>query len=272
MIAWDIVGQDALLFVALAPPPCAPSHRVATLALRTPSRKREVGRRAPRHREAYHFGRLAMNAELLRSLIANLDKFSGALARNSDRVDGLISGLERFAGGPSKSAARIYDLAAATSFPGLSKRPQSQVLVPEATTLSIFDSDRVVLRDSADGKPVIDNAQWPDLLPKIIQARLIQSFENAGLPTVIGRAPDGLKIDFQVAVDIRSFSVSASDRAVRVELAVKVFSTEGRIVGSRSFTATKAVDAIDAPAAAAKLAQAFESVAGEIVVWVFGLI
>lgn len=212
------------------------------------------------------------NAEPLRSLIANLDKFSVALARNSDRVDGLISGLERFTSGTSKSPARIYDLPAATAFPGLTKRPQSQLLLPEATTLSMFDSDRVVLRDSVDGKPVIDNAQWPDLLPKIIQARLIQSFENAGLPTVIGRAPDGLRIDFHVAVDVRSFSISARAREVRVELAVKIFSTDGRIVGSRSFTAAKALDAIDAPTATAMLAQAFELVAGEIVVWVCSLI
>ena len=43
------------------------------------------------------------NAEPLRTLIANINTFSGALARNSDRVDGILSGLERMTGGGHKS-------------------------------------------------------------------------------------------------------------------------------------------------------------------------
>ena len=33
---------------------------------------------------------VAENAQPLRSMIANLDTFSGALARNSDRLDGIV--------------------------------------------------------------------------------------------------------------------------------------------------------------------------------------
>src|SRR5262245_28131862 len=38
---------------------------------------------------------LAENAQPLRSMVGNLETFSGALARNSDRLDGIVAGLER---------------------------------------------------------------------------------------------------------------------------------------------------------------------------------
>ena len=44
-------------------------------------------------------GILAENAQPLRSVLGNLDTFSGALARNSDRMDGIVAGLERMTGG-----------------------------------------------------------------------------------------------------------------------------------------------------------------------------
>ena len=40
-------------------------------------------------------GILADNAHPLRSMIGNLDTFTGPLARNSDRPDGIVAGLER---------------------------------------------------------------------------------------------------------------------------------------------------------------------------------
>ena len=61
---------------------------------------------------------MAENAQPLRSMIANLDTFSGALARNSDRLDGIVAGLERMTGGAAaKARLAIYDLTAPRAFP-----------------------------------------------------------------------------------------------------------------------------------------------------------
>ncbi len=51
------------------------------------------------------------NKEPLKTLIANINTFSGVLAHNSDRVDGILAGLERMTGGgKAKSSATTIDL------------------------------------------------------------------------------------------------------------------------------------------------------------------
>ncbi len=65
---------------------------------------------------------VAENAQPLRSMIANLDTFSGALARNSDRLDGIVAGLERMTGGAAaKGRIATYDLTAPSAFPAAEK-------------------------------------------------------------------------------------------------------------------------------------------------------
>lgn len=208
------------------------------------------------------------NAEPFKSLIANADKFAQALARNSDRIDGLVSGLEKFTGGGNKAPNKIYDLLPANSFPPIAKQPAVQLQISEATTLSMLDTDRIVLRGDAAAKPVIDGAQWPDLLPKVVQSRLVQSFENAGYAGILGRAPDSVRPEYQMTVEIRSFSVSADPGGTAdVELAVRIISTEGKIAGSKVFRQSAPLVSIAAPDATKALNAAFAKVASEIVVW-----
>ena len=208
------------------------------------------------------------NAEPLRNLIANIDKFSGALARNTDRVDGILAGLEKLTGGGPKAISRIYDLAVPRTFEGIVKVPAGQLLVPEPTTLSIFDSDKILVRSATSDKPVLENAQWPDLLPKVIQARIVQTFENAKYTNVIGRAAEGTKADFQLQIDIRKFQIVTHPELMgEVELAVRIVTTDGQIVGTRVFRASRPVTTLDAPTASKGLSDAFEDVAAQIAVW-----
>ncbi len=207
------------------------------------------------------------NATPLRNLIANADQFAAALARNSDRVDGLMSGLERLTGGGTKPVSKVYDLSPARQFPAIDKLPTAQLLVAEATTLSVFDTDKIVINGGGSAaKPVADQAQWPDLLPKVVQARLIQSFENATYAGAIGRAPDGFKTEFQLSIDIRKFYVSAETGA-DVELAAKLFSSDQRMVGARVFRSSTPIASLEGAAAAAGLSKAFEQVSAEVVTW-----
>ena len=80
-------------------------------------------------------GVVTENSEPLKSLIANINTFSGALAKNTDRVDGIMSGFERMTGGAKKSTAHVYDLAAPRDFPGITKIPPGQLVIPEPEIL-----------------------------------------------------------------------------------------------------------------------------------------
>lgn len=89
-------------------------------------------------------GILTENAQPLRSMIGNLDTFSGALARNSDRLDGIVAGLERMTGGSAAKARLVtYDLTIPHVPETTEKQSPSQIVVPDPIALAALDSERI---------------------------------------------------------------------------------------------------------------------------------
>jgi phospholipid/cholesterol/gamma-HCH transport system substrate-binding protein len=211
-------------------------------------------------------GILGENAESLRGLIGNLNTFSAALARNSGRIDGIVGGLERMTGGPAeKPAPVIYDLTAPRDFPGL-RKPHGQIVVPELTAVLALDTQRILVRPSSK-EPSFADAQWSDSLPKLMQAKVIQSFENAGVTA--SRPMEGLDATHQLLIDLRAFNVSVgNDTTASVEFSAKILEKSGKIIGTRIFRTTAPLVTIEAAAAAAALNEAFGKAAVELVVWV----
>lgn len=209
---------------------------------------------------------VADNTAAFTSAVANVDKFAAALARNSDKVDGIVSGIERLTGGAPKATPRIYELAAATQFAPITSVPKGQMQLPDPTSLSLIENERIVL--TGGEKPSIENAQWPDLLPRVVQAALVRSFENAGYKRIFSRAPDGARTDYQLLIDIRRFQATAAPSAeVEVEIAARILKAEGTMTEVKTFRASLPVPNLDATSVADALGQAFRKVAAEIVVW-----
>jgi len=212
---------------------------------------------------------LAENAEPLRETIANLKTFSAALARNSDRVDGLLAGLERMAGGgPAAAPPIVYDLTAPRSFPPSVKPPAGVLSVLEPSAIIMFDTQKILVRPSGAEGPTFANAKWSDTLPKLLHARIIQSFENADLARTVTRPMEGLTADYQLQVDIRGFQLSmAAAPVAEVEFAAKLLANDGKIIGAQTFRATMPAGAADAATTAGALNEAFGKVAVELVAW-----
>ncbi len=215
---------------------------------------------------------LADNAEPLKDTIANIDSFSKALARNADRVDDVVAGLERMTGGAAgKPTAVIYDLATPKTFPRLPHPPRGQIIVADPAVLFEFDSVKISAAPEDGKTPDFGNAQWGDTLPKLFQAKIIQSFENAGYLQHVARPGDGLTADFILLTEIRSFRITATpDRQAVVEFTAKLSTSDGRILAARVFRATRATPVLDAPSATAALGEAFKEVVTDLIVWASG--
>lgn len=214
------------------------------------------------------------NAKPLHTAITGIATFADMLGRNSERVEGLIGGLEKLAGtGAAKQGPTIYDLAAATSFPPTEKTIKAQLVVPDPSALILFDSQKILIRSDAGTYANIDNAQWADNLPKLIQARLVQSFENAHQLGAVSRPLEQLTAEYRLELTIQSFQIAdgPSPSAV-VGLTARLVSDKGAIAASRVFSASIAAKSAAAPDAVAALNQAFSQVAGEIVAWTIGAI
>lgn len=214
-------------------------------------------------------GILSENAEAFKSTIGNINTFAEALARNSDKVDGIIAGLERMTGGAAAAApAVVYDLAAPADFPASDKTPEAQLTIAEPTATLLFDTQRILVRPQAPDEPSFETARWSDSLPKLIQAKILQSFENSKYLAAVARPFDNLQSDYQLAIEIRAFQISdgPAPEAV-VELSARVVGENGRIKEQRVFRSAVPTKVTDAAAAADALNEAFGNVARELVVW-----
>ncbi len=213
---------------------------------------------------------LQQNSESLHSAIKNIDTFADALARNSDKVDGILAGLERMTGGSSSPAQQpIYDLAAATGFPAPpEKTPDWLLVVPEPTTLMGFNVDKILLQPAEGESVPVADARWGDNLPILFQARLIESFENAGYARSVSRTRDGVASDFQLLIDIRSFQIStASEPTAEIDFIAKLVDKDGRIINASTFQGTAPVGGTDAPAYVKALDEVFAKLMTELVGW-----
>jgi phospholipid/cholesterol/gamma-HCH transport system substrate-binding protein len=207
------------------------------------------------------------NAKPLNTAITGISEFADMLGKNSKRVEGLIGGLETLTGtGAPKKGPAIYDLAAASDFTSTTPL-KAQVAVPDPTVIILFDSQKILLRSASGTYTSIDNAQWADNLPKLVQARIVQSFENAHQLGEVSRPLDQLPAEYRLELGIRSFYLEPqpSPKAL-VAITARLVSDKG-VAGAQLFSATTAAKSTDAADAVAALNAAFTEVARQIVSW-----
>jgi cholesterol transport system auxiliary component len=150
-------------------------------------------------------------------------------------------------------------------------RSRRQILIAEPSALKALDGQNIVIKPSPGVIQYLAGAQWADRLPRIIQARLAETFQRSGSFGGVGRPGEGLAIDYQVIVEVRAFEVEVGadgrERA-SVELFVRLLNDRNGVVrASRSFTATAPVSGSGNNAYVAALDQAFNEVATAIVRW-----
>jgi phospholipid/cholesterol/gamma-HCH transport system substrate-binding protein len=219
-------------------------------------------------------GILDQNAKPLNTAMTGIAAFADMLGRNSQRIEGLIGGLENLTGtGTPKQGPAIYDLSAATSFPPIEKPIKVQLVVPDPNAIIVYDSQKILTRNPQGVYANVNDAQWADNLPKLVQARIVQSFENARQLSNVSRPLDQLNAEYRLELGIRSFQMTStpSPNAV-IDLTARLISDKGAVAGAHMFSATIPAKSMEAKDAVAALNQAFAKVAGDIVVWAAGAI
>jgi phospholipid/cholesterol/gamma-HCH transport system substrate-binding protein len=219
-------------------------------------------------------GILDQNAKPLNTAITGIAAFADMLGRNSQRLEGLIGGLENLTGsGTPKPGPAIYDLTPATAFPQIAKTIKGQLVVPDPSAIILFDSQKILIRNGDGTYASVNNAQWADNLPKLVQARIVQSFENARQLNAVSRPLDQLNPDYRLELAIRGFQImqAPSPNAV-VDVSARLVSDKGAVANARIFTASVPAKSIEAPDAVAALNQAFSQVEADIVTWAVGAI
>jgi len=181
----------------------------------------------------------------------------------------MLSVLSGCAGGLVKaSPPDTYALSSAPEVTGQRSRNR-QILINEPTALKALDSEQIVIRPTPSSLQYLANSQWSDRLPKIVQDKLVQAFEDSGRVGGVGRPGDGLAIDFKILTAIRAFEIKAdAGESAVVELSAKLLNDRnGVVLASTVFRATAPVAGSGNAAYVQSLDRAFEVVVRDLVNW-----
>jgi cholesterol transport system auxiliary component len=120
----------------------------------------------------------------------------------------------------------------------------------------------------------LKGAQWSDRLPKIVQARLAETFQSSGAFGGVGRPGEGLAINYQITTEIRAFDIKTGGGGhAEVTLFARILDDrDGVVRAERVFSAQTPVSGSGNDAYAAALDAAFGTAATEIVAWADGRI
>jgi phospholipid/cholesterol/gamma-HCH transport system substrate-binding protein len=210
---------------------------------------------------------LAENSNDIHTIVSNLSSFSEALGKNSGKVDGILSGLERMTGG-GKGSGGAYDLSALAPNSIPAKPLDKQIVVPDVNALLTYDSERVLSQVDGGQLTGLGNAKWSDNLPKLMQARIVQSFENTGSLGLASRPVEGAVPDFQLVTEIRKFQIAPGpDRAAVAEISTKLVASDGHVAGARIFDETAPLASQEDADAAKALNEAFGKFLRELIPW-----
>lgn len=137
----------------------------------------------------------------------------------------------------------LYTLTPKSTFDPALPRLRQQIVVQEPTATAAVSNDRIAVQPSPLQVEYLRGARWVDLAPVIIQALLIESYENTSKVDAVGRSAVSLRPDYLIVTDVREFqarvppAVAENDRLqVQVRLNFKLVNADlDRIIASRSF-------------------------------------
>lgn len=167
-----------------------------------------------------------------------------------------------------------FDLSVAATVETKAQAKKRQILIADPSALKALDSDQIMVRVSPSEIQYLAKSQWSDRLPRMVQSKLVEAFENTGRIGGVGKPGQGLAIDYQLVTDIRTFEIdtTGSDRAV-VEISLKlVDDRNGTVRAQKVFSASVPAAGMSSPSYVRALDRAFAEVTGEMVAWTLTLL
>jgi phospholipid/cholesterol/gamma-HCH transport system substrate-binding protein len=210
---------------------------------------------------------LAENSGPLKDTIANFKVFSEGLARNTGKLDGIVAGIEKMTGAGTPAQKMTYDLRAPQNLGPAGKAIKGQLAIPEPSAVAMLETQRFLFSPAKD-YPGFADVLWADSIPKLLQARLIEGFENYDIAHAPLRVADIGQTDFQLLIDVRRFRIATdSEPTAEIGLSARIVDKNGKVIASRLFEDGERFDKVEPAAAVAAFNDAFGRMAKDMVGW-----
>ena len=156
----------------------------------------------------------------------------------------------------------IFDLSAPSGF-AVPAGSNAQILVPTPSAVRALDTERIAARPAVSEYAYLPGAVWADSLPRLLQARLLQTLQDSGRVRAVALPGQGVLIDYQIILDIRSFEIA--DGAAVAEFALKLMDDRtGRVVATEIVRGSSPVTGSTNPDYVAALDRAMDEAFVEI--------
>jgi len=173
--------------------------------------------------------------------------------------------------GATRDPPRLYELTPKSTFDPALPRVRSQLVVETPESASGLATSRIAVKQKPTTLDYYARAEWTDLAPRLIQTKLIESFENSGKIVSVGREGSGLRSDYILKSELRHFEAQLYDSKnplIRVVINVKLVKMPQReIVANRPFERTKEVDAANIDQLVEGFDEALGGVLKRVVEW-----
>ncbi len=164
----------------------------------------------------------------------------------------------------------IFDLSAPDDVGSKAGTP-AQLLIPVPSASAALDTARIAARPTDSEYAYLPGAVWSDTLPKLLQARLTETFQNTGRVRAAGRPGQSLLINYQVVMDIRAFEITGATAVAEFHVML-LNDRSGVVVSRRIVKATAPLPDSSNAGAVAALDAAMDEAFGEIAGWILGRI
>jgi len=114
--------------------------------------------------------------------------------------------------GSKTKPPRLYVLSPKSTFSDKIPAVKWQLLVDTPVAPAGLSTARIAMQDSPYELRYFQDANWTDFAPQMVQALIIESFENSKRIVSVGRDQIGMRSDFQLKTELREFQAEYDRR------------------------------------------------------------
>jgi len=167
---------------------------------------------------------------------------------------------------------QFFELTATSKFNKDTPAVSWQLVVQSPTASAGLSTTRIALQRRKYEIGDFAKANWIDNAPSMVQALVVESFENSGRIAAVGRESLGLRADFALKIELRDFQadyIESDNPSARVAISVKLIRMPKRkIVGSWSHESLVVARDSSLEAIVEAFDQSLDEVMKNLITWV----
>jgi len=145
-------------------------------------------------------------------------------------------------------------------------------MITPPVAVKTIDTEEILVKGANGRVAYYSGVAWGDRLPRLFQARLVESLANSGAFRAVLTNQDRVAGDLSLAIEIRDFQVETSANGTAeavIDVYVKLVNEHNSaVVTAKRFQARQPAAGADSNAGIQALNTAFQQVVRDIVIWV----